>query len=48
MKSLTKYIVRLIEEDAEQVVGDLELITLPDDVYDRFIAACDTNRPTCR
>ncbi len=48
MKSLAKYIVRLIEEDAEQVIRDPEPITLPDDVYDRFIAACDTNRPTCR
>ncbi len=41
MKSLTEYVVRLIEEDAEQVIRDHESITLRDDVFDRFIAACD-------
>ena len=41
MKSLTEYIVRLIEKDAEQVIRDHESITLKDDVFDRFIAACD-------
>ncbi|MCP4429761.1 MAG: DUF1778 domain-containing protein [Gammaproteobacteria bacterium] len=41
MKSLTEYVVRLIEEDAEQVIRDHQSITLRDDVFNRFIAACD-------
>ena len=41
MKSLTEYVVRLIEKDAEQVIRDHESITLKDDVFDRFITACD-------
>lgn len=41
MKSLTEYVVRLIEQDAEQVIREHESITLKDDVFDRFIAACD-------
>ncbi|MGH1378976.1 MAG: DUF1778 domain-containing protein [Alphaproteobacteria bacterium] len=41
MKSLTEYVVRLIEKDAEQVIREHESITLKDDVFDRFITACD-------
>ena len=41
MKSLTEYVVRLIEKDAEQVIREHESITLKDDVFDRFINACD-------
>ncbi len=41
MKSLTEYVVRLIKEDAEQVIREHESITVHDDVFDRFIAACD-------
>lgn len=41
MKSLTEYIVRLIKEDAEQVITEHESITVRDDIFDRFIAACD-------
>ena len=41
MKSLTEYVVRLIERDAEQVIKEHESITVKDDVFDRFIAACD-------
>lgn len=41
MKSLTEYVVRLIERDAEQVIREHEAITLKDDVFDRFIAACE-------
>lgn len=40
MKSLTEYVVRLIEEDAEQVIKAHESITVHDDIFDRFIAAC--------
>lgn len=41
MKSLTEYVVRLIERDAEQVIREHESITLKNDIFDRFIAACD-------
>ncbi|MGH1375797.1 MAG: DUF1778 domain-containing protein [Alphaproteobacteria bacterium] len=41
MKSLTEYVVRLIEKDAEAVIREHESITLKDDVFDRFITACD-------
>jgi len=41
MKSLTEYVVRLIEHDAEQVIREHGSITVQDDVFDRFIAACE-------
>jgi len=41
MKSLTEYVVRLIEQDAEQVIKAHEAITVQDDVFDRFMLACD-------
>lgn len=40
MKSLTEYVVRLIEKDAERVIREHESITLKDDVFDRFMSAC--------
>ena len=44
MKSLTEYVVRLIEKDAERVIKEHESITLKDDVFDRFIRACEAIR----
>lgn len=41
MKSLTEYVVRLIEKDARRVIEEHESITLPDDVFDRFVQACN-------
>ena len=41
MKSLTEYVVRLIEKDAEAVIREHEAITLKDDVFDRFMMACE-------
>ena len=41
MKSLTEYVVRLIEKDAERVIREHESITLKDDVFDRFMSACE-------
>lgn len=41
MKSLTEYIVRLIEEDSERVIRQHESITLKNDVFDRFMSACE-------
>lgn len=41
MNSLTEYVVCLIEQDARQVIREYESITVPDDVFDRFMVACD-------
>ena len=41
MRSLTEYVVRLIEKDSQRVIKEHEAITLKDDVFDRFIRACD-------
>jgi uncharacterized protein (DUF1778 family) len=40
MKSLTEYVVRLIERDAKRVIKEHEAIILKDDVFDRFTMAC--------
>ena len=41
MKSLTDYIVQLIEKDAQRVIKAHGMLVLKDDVFDRFIQACD-------
>ena len=41
MKSLTEYVVGLIEKDAEAVIREHESISVSDDIFDRFMAACD-------
>ena len=41
VKSLTEYVVRLIEKDSQRVIKEHEFFTLKDDVFDRFIRACD-------
>ena len=41
MKSLTEYVVRLMDQDATQVIAAHESITIKDDVFDRFIEACE-------
>ena len=40
-QSLTDYVVRLIDQDADQVIAQQETITLEDDVFDEFMAACE-------
>ena len=40
LRSLTEYVVRLIEEDATKVIAEHESITVEDDVFDRFMDAC--------
>ncbi len=42
MKSLTEYVVRLIEKDSQRIIKEHESITVEDDVFDRFILACNT------
>lgn len=41
LKSLTEYVVRLMEKDADQVIAQHETLTLKDDIFDEFIAACE-------
>ena len=41
MKSLTDYIVQLIEKDSQRVIEAHGEIVLKEDVFDRFIRACD-------
>lgn len=41
MKSLTEYVVKLMDESATQVIEQYESITLENDLFDRFVEACD-------
>jgi uncharacterized protein (DUF1778 family) len=41
LKSLTEYVVRLMDEDATKVIAQHESTTVENDVFDRFIQACD-------
>lgn len=41
MKSLTEYVVRLIQEDAEQVIRAHGAVTVENNVFDRFMTACE-------
>lgn len=41
LRSLTEYVVRLMEEDANKVIAEHESITVQDDVFDRFMDACE-------
>lgn len=41
MKSLTEYVVRLIKEDSERVIRTYNTVTLNEDVFDRFMKACE-------
>jgi uncharacterized protein (DUF1778 family) len=44
LKSLTEYIVRLIDENADKVIAQHESITVEDDIFDRFMNACQETR----
>lgn len=41
MKSLTEYVVRLIQQDSERVIREHKTITLEQDIFERFMKACD-------
>jgi uncharacterized protein (DUF1778 family) len=41
LKSLTEYVIRLMDEDASQVIEEHESIVVKDSVFDEFMAACD-------
>ena len=42
LKSLTEYVVRLMDENASKVISEHESITVNDDIFDQFMAACET------
>ncbi|WP_028304364.1 DUF1778 domain-containing protein [Oceanospirillum maris] len=41
LKSLTEYVVRLMDEDATQVIEQHESITVKDSLFDEFMVACE-------
>jgi uncharacterized protein (DUF1778 family) len=45
MRSLTEYIVRLIEADANQVIREHSSLVLQNDAFDRFMDACEAAPP---
>ncbi|MDH3998133.1 MAG: DUF1778 domain-containing protein [Desulfuromonadales bacterium] len=45
-KSLTEYVVGLMEKDAKKVIAEYESMTVKDDIFDRFMDACkNANKP---
>ena len=45
LKSLTDYVVRLIDNNATRVIAQHESITVEKDIFDRFMSACEEARP---
>lgn len=41
LKSLTEYVVRLMDENSTQVIAQYESMTVEDNVFDQFMAACE-------
>lgn len=41
LKSLTEYVVRLMDEDSTQVIAQHASMIVEDNVFDQFIAACE-------
>lgn len=41
LKSLTEYVVRLMDEDATKVIAEHESIVVKDNIFDKFISACE-------
>ena len=41
LKSLTDYVVRLLDENATQVIAQHERVVVCDDVFDQFVLACE-------
>ncbi|MED5524575.1 MAG: DUF1778 domain-containing protein [Pseudomonadota bacterium] len=41
LKSLTDYVVKLMDENASEVIAQYESMTVDNTVFDRFMAACD-------
>ncbi len=44
LKSLTEYVVRLMDNDATAVIAQHESIIIENDIFDRFMNACQEAR----
>lgn len=44
LSSLTEYVVRILDADATRVIAEHGSIAVTDDIFDRFMAACDAAR----
>ncbi|WP_425628599.1 DUF1778 domain-containing protein [Vibrio neptunius] len=44
LKSLTEYVVGLMDEDATHIIEGHESIVVNDSIFDEFIVACDNAR----
>lgn len=40
-KNVTEYVIKLMERDASEVIAQHESITIQNDIFDRFIDACE-------
>lgn len=41
LKSLTEYVVKLMDENASKVIAEHENIILKEDIFSQFMAACE-------
>lgn len=41
LKSLTEYVVRLMDEDSTQVIAQHESMAVEDNMFDQFMVACE-------
>ncbi len=41
LKSLTEYVVRLMDENATQVIAHHESIIVENNIFDQFVSACE-------
>lgn len=44
LKSLTEYVVRLMDDNSSRVIAQHSSIIVEDDVFDRFMHACEEAR----
>lgn len=45
LKSLTEYVVKLMDENASKVIAEHQSITVKDDIFNQFMTACDHAQP---
>lgn len=41
LKSLTEYVVRLMDENSTRIIAQHETMVVDNDIFDRFISACE-------
>ncbi len=41
LKSLTEYVVRLMDENSTQVIAQHESLIVEDNIFDQFLSACE-------